>query len=325
MATYNGAQYIKQQIESIINQTHKNIEIIIQDDGSTDDTVPILETYAATDDRIRIIRNEKNLGINQNFYELIKKASGQFIAISDQDDIWDLNKLEILLKEIGGASLIYTDSTLINSEGGKIGRTILQHLGHQPKYGRLITNLFEKNTISGHACMFKSCIKQTILKLRYKNFGEHFMYDQLIGTVASFAAGVKYHNTPLTLHRIHNSNSCNTLSTSKELSPKTTKENRKEKHARRRSKTLYFTRKKQRVHQYIYRSYRKRLSLIHLFDIYGELKNNPFGEKKTIKSKFQHSFFDITLYRRLLKLEVNKDEAKSLSYGKYYYLLLKWM
>ena len=64
MCTYNGAQYIREQLDSIINQTYPIFEIIIQDDCSTDDTVDIIREYAETHSNIRLFQNEKSLGIN---------------------------------------------------------------------------------------------------------------------------------------------------------------------------------------------------------------------------------------------------------------------
>ena len=92
MGTYNGQEFLCQQIDSIIGQSYSNLEIVIQDDGSSDETCNIVRRYASKDTRIRFFQNKENLGINQNFYDLIDKARGDYIAISDQDDIWKPNK-----------------------------------------------------------------------------------------------------------------------------------------------------------------------------------------------------------------------------------------
>lgn len=128
MATYNGAKHIKEQIDSILCQefgegTDVNMEIIVSDDGSDDNTLGILEGY--NDDRIKIYRNEnkkeykynrKLLNVTSNFGNALKHASGDYIFLSDQDDIWNPHKMERQIKSLrehGGCvcahSLIYMD------------------------------------------------------------------------------------------------------------------------------------------------------------------------------------------------------------------------
>lgn len=94
MATYNGCKYVKAQVSSILVQLSADDELIIVDDKSTDVTVQILESF--NDTRIKIIKNEINLGITKNFEKAINNASGDLIFLSDQDDIWDENKVTII-------------------------------------------------------------------------------------------------------------------------------------------------------------------------------------------------------------------------------------
>ena len=96
MATYNGQKYLKCQLDSIIQQTYRNWQLIIRDDCSKDNTVKIIQEYEKKDDRIKVIDNEgKNLGAIGNFFELIKKApDASYYAFSDQDDYWHEDKIE---------------------------------------------------------------------------------------------------------------------------------------------------------------------------------------------------------------------------------------
>ena len=87
MGIYNCAPYLDEAIESIIDQTCKNWELIMCDDGSSDGTLAVAEKYAARDDRIRVIKNEKNLGLNKTLNRCLKEASGDIIARMDGDDI----------------------------------------------------------------------------------------------------------------------------------------------------------------------------------------------------------------------------------------------
>ena len=92
MCTYNGAsRHLSEQLDSIFSQTLLPAELIVQDDGSPDNTIDLLHDYAAKAPEgmeMRIFRNEKQMGINANFFSAMRRAKGDLIAVSDQDDIW---------------------------------------------------------------------------------------------------------------------------------------------------------------------------------------------------------------------------------------------
>jgi glycosyltransferase involved in cell wall biosynthesis len=95
MATYNGSKYIGEQLQSIINQTFQPLEIIVSDDASSDSTLEIVERFTANCGiEIKILRNEVRLGFRDNFLRASLVARGDFIAFCDQDDVWDVKKLE---------------------------------------------------------------------------------------------------------------------------------------------------------------------------------------------------------------------------------------
>ena len=98
MCTYNGAsRHLAEQLDSIFSQTLLPAELIVQDDGSTDNTMDLLHDYAAKAPEgmeMRVFRNEKQMGINANFFSAMRRAKGNLIAVSDQDDIWMPTKLE---------------------------------------------------------------------------------------------------------------------------------------------------------------------------------------------------------------------------------------
>lgn len=88
LATYNGEKYVAEQIESILNQTYKNFNLIISDDNSSDNTSKILEEYAKKDNRIILNLQEKNLGVVKNIEFLLKQVQNEYYMLSDQDDVW---------------------------------------------------------------------------------------------------------------------------------------------------------------------------------------------------------------------------------------------
>jgi len=101
MATYNGEKHLREQLDSILTQTEQDFEVVVSDDASTDQTLSILKEYQKKDDRFRIYENEKNLGYRENFNKAVSLCKGDFIAFSDQDDIWQPNHLQVLRDNIG--------------------------------------------------------------------------------------------------------------------------------------------------------------------------------------------------------------------------------
>ena len=98
MAVYNGEAYLKEQLESILQQLQKNDELVISDDGSTDCTLDIVRAYAATDKRIQILEGPGR-GIKQNIANAIAHTSGAYIFLADQDDVWKPEKVARVLQE----------------------------------------------------------------------------------------------------------------------------------------------------------------------------------------------------------------------------------
>ena len=100
LATYNGEQYLQEQIESILNQTYTDFRLLISDDGSKDKTIDIVEEYAKKDDRIIIFKQNENMGVVKNFEFLMKQVQSKYFMFSDQDDIWKKDKIEKSVKKI---------------------------------------------------------------------------------------------------------------------------------------------------------------------------------------------------------------------------------
>jgi glycosyltransferase involved in cell wall biosynthesis len=124
IGTYNGAAYIGAQLESLAAQTVLPHEIIVSDDGSTDDTVAIVEAFAARSPIPMTVRcNAVNLGFGENFLQAAKLASGDYIAFCDQDDIWRPRKIERCQEALvqPGVILAVHVAGLIDSGGAPIG------------------------------------------------------------------------------------------------------------------------------------------------------------------------------------------------------------
>lgn len=203
MATHNGARYISDQIASIAAQSYRNIEIVIIDDASTDDTWNLISQLARNDSRIKCARQSSNMGVNATFGAAMASSSGDYIAISDQDDVWHPDKLAVLLKEIEANDCIYTDSILIDEEGHETGTTFLKKIGAAPPIqGHQTWALAAKNSIAGHAMLITRALSDATLPFN----GTALYYDHQLALLASCGAGIKYYSQPLTMHRIHESN-----------------------------------------------------------------------------------------------------------------------
>lgn len=150
MCTYNGGNFIKDQLNSIINQTYPVFEIIIQDDCSTDNTWDIIQEYANNyPDLIHAYRNEINLGPHKNFKSAFKRAKGNYIAPSDQDDIWMLDKIEKLLSLLieKNVMLAFAQDTTIYEDGEE---------GFFQQFIETIEKNIYGNHLYGHSTLFKA-------------------------------------------------------------------------------------------------------------------------------------------------------------------------
>ena len=100
MATYNGEKYIKEQLDSLLSQSHPYLLVDVCDDGSTDDTVSIVKEYEKKDSRVRLFENKTNQGYIRNFMSGIVRCDSPYIMLCDQDDIWNWDKVELTLEKM---------------------------------------------------------------------------------------------------------------------------------------------------------------------------------------------------------------------------------
>lgn len=119
MPAYNCDKYITYSIKSVLDQTYDNWELLICDDGSSDKTIEIVQNYIDEDCRIKLFINKTNLGVSATRNKLLEKASGQWIAFLDSDDIWANNKLEIQLNaaQKNKVDFLFTGASYINEKG----------------------------------------------------------------------------------------------------------------------------------------------------------------------------------------------------------------
>ncbi len=202
LPVYNGEKYIREQLDSIYNQTYKNIEVVVSDDCSTDGTVKILEEYSQKYG-LKYCVNEKNLGLNKNYVQAASLASGEYIAFSDCDDIWLPEKIEILMEELGDFTMVHSDSKFLKN--GEIISESMKRTKGQINYcldsGKWVHYV---NFVTGHSILFKRELLEKALPIPKLLPGEYI--DHWLPIVAARMNGLKYVDIPLVLYRLHDTN-----------------------------------------------------------------------------------------------------------------------
>lgn len=201
ICTYNGALYLRDQLDSIVNQDYKNLEIIAGDDGSSDESFTILQEYQAKDSRFRIYRNEKNMGYNSNFSKACEMAMGEYIAISDQDDIWELNKVSILVTALASNK----QNVLVHGISARFEEKSKPHLRSLKMVnyirGNDIRKFYMLNIISGHSMLFHRSLLEKSLP-----FPAGVYYDWWLAANACVIGKIEAVEKILVWHRMHASN-----------------------------------------------------------------------------------------------------------------------
>jgi len=197
MCTYNGELFIKEQIDSILNQTYCDFELVITDDGSSDKTINIVKEYQLLDNRIKFFQNKTNLGFVKNFEKAISLCTGEYIALADQDDIWKINKLEIFLDEIKDTVLIYSDAILVDKYSNSIGSELIRSNKKKLVSGSCNKSFLLSNCVSGNTLMFKKELVKYILPIP-KGISFH---DIWIAFVSSTYGTITYTEESMTYYR----------------------------------------------------------------------------------------------------------------------------
>jgi glycosyltransferase involved in cell wall biosynthesis len=208
LAAYNGEKYIKEQIDSILNQTYRYFELIVCDDCSTDSTWDIIQEYERKDGRIHCYLNEINLGFKKNFEKAIGLCTGEFIALSDQDDIWLSNHLEVLLENIGNNMLCCGDAEFVDqfglNKGCKLsefhGGVDLAYLDNAQK--KVVRIIYLGDPYQGASMLLRKAKMQNVFPVPEKVI----YHDAWFALCASAHNSLIYVNTVITKYRQHGKN-----------------------------------------------------------------------------------------------------------------------
>lgn len=213
MCTYNGGAYLRQQMDSIFNQTRLPDEIVVCDDISKDNTCEILETYLRRGVDLRICRNEENLGFVKNFRKCLSLCTGDVIFLCDQDDVWKPEKVQEIcdLMERNPQMLsVVTNFHLIDGAGNRIGRGAR---GDNPFFDRRKHrldwkkgDLYKINVKAIFSCNIGPGCAQAIRRELVPDFQDcplNDPHDYVLNRFAALRDGLYYFDKPLTEYRYH--------------------------------------------------------------------------------------------------------------------------
>ena len=206
MTTFNGAQFVSQQLESILAQLPLSAELIVVDDASTDETVSLIERFE--DPRIKLYRNKTNVGVVKSVERALMTSTKEIIFTADQDDVWLLNKIDTVLNAITqNTSLVVHDAIVTDQQ---LLPQPLSYFDRLSPSKNPLRNLF-KNTLIGAMMAFpRSLINEAL------PFPERIgMHDIWLGLVASRTGAIELLPDKLIYYRRHINNASPTLSVSK--------------------------------------------------------------------------------------------------------------
>lgn len=201
IATHNGSKYIKEQLDSILSQLTDSDEIIISDDGSSDDTLQQIQSYH--DPRIHIYHIVHKLKgkrphyyVTQNFENALKQAKGDYIFLADQDDVWMADKVSRCVSLLQQYDLVVTNLECVDSKMTPLGKRIYSD------HFRFHNFLLLKGKYYGCAMAFR----KEILRYALPFPRQLVLHDYWIGILAEIFGKVAYINVPLVKYRQHNQN-----------------------------------------------------------------------------------------------------------------------
>ncbi|MDD5327114.1 MAG: glycosyltransferase family 2 protein [Phycisphaerae bacterium] len=212
LATYNGQEYLTEQIDSILAQSNQGWQLLIRDDGSDDNTLRIIEDYAnRLPDKIRLIKdNEGRLGANLNFGKLLECVDTEYIMFSDQDDVWLPNKIEMALNSMKSAEqvypdkpiLVHTDLKVTDSELNTIADSMWTYQKLFPEAGNDLNSVMAQNVVTGCTMMINRKARAVSIPVPE----EAIMYDWWLALNVCRHGKIVYVSIPSVLYRQHSKN-----------------------------------------------------------------------------------------------------------------------
>ena len=206
MSTYNGQQFLAEQIRSIQDQSYTDWTLFIRDDGSSDNTKEILKDFERQDSRIHLIDSDKsdNLGVIKSFHKLVNHDRADYYFFSDQDDVWLPNKLELSLKEAQYyladlPLMVYMDLKVVNQDLEIMTESMVKSQSHHANT-ELVQELTE-NTVTGGVAMINHALAEM-----WQETDDILMHDWYLALLASAFGNLVFIDQPGELYRQHSDN-----------------------------------------------------------------------------------------------------------------------
>ena len=220
MATYNGEKYICQQIDSILSQTCKDWELYIHDDGSTDNTIAVVESYVEKyPNKIHLIDDKSTGGAKYNFFYMFGQVEAPYYMTCDQDDVWLDKKIELTYDKMltienkaDVPCLVYTELRVVDSELNTIADTMS---GYQSLdcHKRTINQFILQNSVTGCTMMVNRALRDKMLRIT--DIDNTIMHDWWAALVAAQFGKTAFIDEPTILYRQHGDNSLGALGINK--------------------------------------------------------------------------------------------------------------
>ena len=208
LSTYNGEQYLSEQLDSLVAQTHKTLAIHIRDDGSADGTLDIIRDYQARFPDIFTLYLGANIGSSGSFCWLLENIEADMYFFCDQDDVWHADKIECHLRRYQNLlkpEMVFSDLEILEKTSGAERKTLLGLQKMNPYYliGG-VTRILCQNPVAGCAMSLNHAAKKKILSLG--QMPEKVVHDHWFAIVAALYGDVFYLPEPLVKYRLHASN-----------------------------------------------------------------------------------------------------------------------
>jgi len=206
MSSYNHEKFISIAIESVLNQTINNLELIIVDDSSKDNSRRIIQNYSKKDSRIKILFHEKNKGIAKTLNDGLEIAKGKFISFIASDDVWSRDKLEkqVEILKKNENLIVWSEGKIIDADGNPTGKlfTHMHDASKKKKSGNIFKELIQANFIFGSSLIFKrENAKSFIFNTALKYLNDYQFVVDLARRYEYF-----FIPEPLAMYRIHGGN-----------------------------------------------------------------------------------------------------------------------
>lgn len=211
MTTYNGASYLRQQLDSILSQTRLPNELIVCDDRSSDETATILQDYAKRSPfLVNVTINKHRLGSTKNFEQAVALCSGDVIALCDQDDIWRTQKLATIERRFQDdrhLGLVFSNGDLIDQNGEQLRGDMWGRFHFRPRLQKLLDGsraydlLLSSSFITGATVAFRASLRSVCLPI--PDGIDTFIHDRWIAVIIAAVAPIDRIDEKLIAYRLH--------------------------------------------------------------------------------------------------------------------------